>query len=243
MSFNILAVREADAAADPAYPTPGEQPDSVELTELDGRPESPVTASELVVQEIQPGGSPKRVLRLHDIKAKLVVTQSRVTVACSKYEKGGGRVGFGAAGLAVATTANVVSKARASKRRQGKMLVGHLPYHRLISVGYKPRSLPIGHDQLRLGTMDPTQTSFRGLLLDIALPRQYPAADIARRIAGLAAAYQLDHRAADLDHAQLELMAKLKDAPPLQPIPKQFASYFLIDDTRAADVATAFRKS
>lgn len=240
MSFNLLTVREPGMAEDPLFPSPGEQVNSVELREDDGQPSAPFVASELVVREIPPGGDPKRLLRLHDIKATVRTTDSRIVVACSKYDKGGGWTPWTAAAIPVALTANAVSKVRASRRRQGKMLVGQVPYKWLLSVGFRPRSTPMGHDRLRLGTVDPTLQTFRGLLLDLTLPRQHAGGDIARRIAAFAATRRLDG-GEDLDDNLREHLSTLREPAPLPAQPKQFASYFLID-TKDAAMTAAFQK-
>jgi hypothetical protein len=241
MSFNILAVREGDAAEDPLYPAPGTEPDSVELRGDDGQPSPPLRASELVVREIPPGGSPKRLLRLKDITANLRTTDWRITVACSKYDQGGGWAPWTPSAIPVALAANAVSKARASKRRQGKMLVGQVPYRSLVSVGYKPRSLPIGRDQLRFGTFDPTADGFRGLLLDVTLPREHSGAEVARMIAAHAADRRLDWDA-ELDEQARAHLSAHKSPPTLPPAAGQFASYFLINIAHPPMVA-AFQKA
>lgn len=240
MSFNLLAVRETDTAEDPLYPAPGEQADSVELREDDGQPSPPFVASELIVREIQPGGDPKRLLRLHDLKAAVTTTDSRIVVACSKYEKGGGWTPWTAAAIPVALAANAVSKTRASRRRQGKMLVGQVPYKWLLSVGFRARTTPMGHDRLRLGTVDPTLQTFRGLLLDLTLPRQRSGAELARRITALAATRRLAS-GEDLGDNLREHLDGLRDPATLPAQPKQFASYFLID-TKDAAMTAAFQK-
>jgi hypothetical protein len=158
MSFNLLAIRELDAAPDPMYPTPGEQPDTVELTEADGQPSAPLKVSELNLWVMPPGRGPERLLRVKDMTAAVRTTDARITIACSKYEKGGGWAPWTAGAIPVALAANAVSKARAKSRRQGKMLVGHIPYKLLLSVGYKPSAIPAGHDRLRLGTVSPEGT-------------------------------------------------------------------------------------
>ncbi len=240
MSFNILAIREGDAAEDPLYPAPGEQADSVELRQDDGQPSPPLVANELVVHEIPPGGSPKRLLRLKDITATVRTTDWRITVACSKYDKGGGWAAWTPSAIPVALAANAVSKARATKRRQDKMLVGQVPYRSLVSVGFKPRSLPMGRDQLRFGTFDPTVDGFRGLLLDLMLPREHSGAEVARSIAAHAADRRLDWDD-ELDEKAREHLSTLKSPPALPRVPKQFASYFLINLTHPS-MAAAYQK-
>lgn len=239
MSFNILAVREVGAAEDLLYPAPGEHADSVQLRADDGRSSPPLLVSELTVQEILPGGNPKRLLRVRDITAKVCTTDSRIVMACSKYDTGGGWKSWSLGAIPVTLAANTVSKVRASRRRVGKMLVGQVPYKLLLSVGYKPRGTPLGHDQLRIGTLDPTIKTFRGLTLDVTLPRQASAADIAQNIAARAAAYRLD--SGDEDGASRERLTALRSPAPLQPVPRQFVSYFLVQSDELPVVA-AFQK-
>jgi hypothetical protein len=228
MSFNLLAVREIGAHPDPLYPSPSEQPDGVEPRANDGPVSDPLLVSELVVYEIPPGGLPKRLLRLHDITAAVRTTDARITVACSKYDKGGGWAPWGAGGIPLALAANAVSKARASKRRVGRMLVGQVPYPGLVSVGYRPRLTLLGRDQLRFGSFDPTIKTFRGLLLDVSLPRGHDGAEIARLIAGHVATRRFAS-GSDLDDKAREHLRSLQEPALLQGQPKAFASYFLMN--------------
>lgn len=236
MSFNLLAVRKLDAPPDPLYPDPGEAADTVELTEADGKPSAGVKVSELNVYVVPSGGMPKRLLRVKDMVALVRTTDTRITVACSKYDKGGGWRPWTLGAIPVAVAANAVSKAKASKRRQGKMLVGHIPYKYLLSVGYKPSSMPAGHDRLRLGSVDPTQSTFRGLILDLTLPRNQSGAELARQVAGHAARRRLDSGEV-LEDGLPEYLAGLREPPPLATQPKAFASYFLIDNPTPALIA------
>jgi hypothetical protein len=238
MSFNLLAVREVGAAEDQLYPAPGEQADSVQLRADDGQPSAPLPVSDITIREILPGASPKRVLRVRDISAKLWTTDSRIVLACSKYDKGGGWRSWSAAAIPVTLAANTVSKARASRRRAGKMLVGQVPYASLVSVGCKPRGTPLGHDVLRFGTIDPTLGTFRGLLLDVELPRQHSATEIARQIARFVAGRRLDS-GRNLDDGLREHLSGLRQPGPLLAQPKQFTSYYLGNPNDAV-VAAAF---
>jgi len=236
MSFNLLAVREVGAAEDQLYPAPGEEADSVQLRGDDGHPSLPLAVSDITIREILPGASPKRVLRVRDISAKLRTTDWRIVLACSKYDKGGGWRSWSAAAIPVTLAANTVSKVRASRRRAGKMLVGQVPYSLLVSVGCKPRSTPLGHDVLRFGTVDPTLGTFRGLLLDVELPRQQSATEVARRITGLVAGRRLDSGEV-LDDGMRQQLSGLRQPGPLLAPPKEFTSYFLGNPSDAIVVA------
>lgn len=238
MSFNLLAIRELNAPADPLYPSPAEQPDTVELTEADGQPSAPFKVGEMNLRVVAQGQQPQRLLRVKDMTAVVRTTDARITVACSKYDKGGGWAPWTAGAVPVALAANAVSKARAKSRRQGKMLVGHIPYKWLLSVGYKPSAIPAGHDRLRLGTVDPTERPYRGLILDLTLPRNQSGADIARAIVAHAATRRLDSREA-LEDGLRPHLESLRKPSSLPAQPKAFASYFLIDNPSQA-IRTAY---
>lgn len=240
MAYNILSVRGADAPDDPLYPQPGSAPDSVLPHKDDGRTLPPITTTELEVNEIPSGGRPRRVVRVRDIKAVVLVSECRVTVACSKFDKGGGWTPWTIGALPVALTANVISKRRAAGRRKGKMLVGHVPYRWVLSIGAQPSGTAIGRDCLRIGTVDRSVKSFRGLTLDITLPRGQSAVELAAQIAPVVASYQLEQEDSTLDAADRKRLEALRTPPPLQPSAKEFASYFFID-TSASDIAAAYQ--
>ncbi len=240
MSYNILAVREIGEPDDsPHYPVPGEVPDSVELVPDDRETLTPLTATELVVTEIAPGGRKRQILRVNKIKAKVVVTDYRVVVACSKYEKGGGWMAFGGMGaLLIEAAANTASKVRAARRRRGKMLVGHVRHVQLASVGFKPPSGLKQRETLRLGTFDPTVEGFRGLTLDITLAGGQAASFMAEEIASRAAEHELNHGEEEMEEERRELLEALLEPEPLTPQAKKFSSYFLtVTGTSGLDVA------
>lgn len=240
MSFNLLAVREVGAGVDPLYPTPGSLPDSVEREPQDGEPSDGLRVDEMNLRVVPAGQLPQRLLRIKDMTAVVRTTDARITIACSKYDRGGGFRPWTLGAIPVAVAANAVSKARAKSRRQGRMLVGHIPYKWLLSVGYKPRTIPAGHDRLRLGTVDPTQTTFRGLILDLTLPRNQSGADLARRIVAHAAARRLDSGEALVDGLRPHLET-LREPSSLRAQPKAFTNYFLIDNPNQA-TRTAYSK-
>jgi hypothetical protein len=239
-TFHLLAARDVGAAEDRFYPAPGGQPDSVVRHPEDGQSMPPMVAKGLIVREIPPGGSPQRLAWFKDITAAIGITESRLTVACSKYLKGGGWVPWTPAAIPLALTANVLSKRKVAQRRQGKMLVGHIRYPLLVSVGIRSPTMSIGYEQLRLGTIDPTQQDFRGLILDISLPGNYSGAVVAQHIASHAARYRLGS-GEELTDVVREHLEQLRDPKPLQPVPKQFASYFFTD-TSHSDMAAAFER-
>ncbi len=64
----------------------------------------------------------------------LVVTDQRIAFLTTQFDKGGGWVGFGFAGLAVATTANAVSRRRATQRSAGKVAIGQARHEWLTGI-------------------------------------------------------------------------------------------------------------
>jgi len=231
-SFDILAVRAGEAEDSPLYPFPGEQPDTVESDNDDGQPFPVMSAGELNVYELSGGSGPKRLIRARKLKAAVRVTESRVYVACSKYEKGGGWMPWTLGAVPVAVAANVVSRARAARRRRGKMLVGHIRYSWLLSVGFKARRIPAGHDTIQLIVSDPTVPGGRELSLEITLARQHSGGDVARQVASMAASYQLAGRASQLDDSSRELLRSLESPASLTPAPRQFVAYSFRDTAR-----------
>ena len=142
-----------------------------------------VTASMFVA------GNSKVIGRFSDIAAAVVITNVRVAIACTKYDKGGGWRPMSLGGLAVAATANAVSKARAKRRSRGKTLVGHVRYEWLTTVDAKDRTGFGSKNTLSLIFRDPIDQS--GLLgLTFILEKHQPATDLASAIAVQAAQYK-----------------------------------------------------
>lgn len=196
MSFSLFAVRTGEEPQTDLYPDPGDARDSVELEDGDGRV-AVYTVTAMSVTSLA-GNRPQQTAKFADISATATVTDRRVAVACTKYDKGGGWSGFGVGGLAVAATANAVSKARAARRRKGKMLVGHVRYDWLGVIEAKDRSGVFTKNGIQLLFGDPAEGS--GLLvLDLTLDKHASATTIAADIARRAAAYKATHNA-DGDH-------------------------------------------
>jgi|ERR1035441_1433426 hypothetical protein len=122
MEFSMLAIRTTEDDDGRLYPVPGEDKGSVRSEQWDGEPLR-LGASAVTVQELR-AGTWRTLQRLRNVKLDVLITSSRVVVSCSKYDKGGGWIGFGGGGVAFAMAANGVSKARAAHRRHGKLRVG-----------------------------------------------------------------------------------------------------------------------
>ena len=239
MAFVILAVRDGEAPDDPLYPTPGEVADDVDVLPDDGNWLDPLKAVELNVSELRSDG-PKQLLRVNKMKAAVHISEHRVVVACSKYEKGGGIFVFGGGvgSLLIEAAANGVSKVNAARRRRGKMLVGHVPYAQLMSVGFRPPSGVMQRDQLRLSMYDPTESNFRGLTLDMVLSGNSQSASfLAQQIACWAASAKLREGISDAERAVLQPL--VEEPEPLVPQAKAFSAYSLVPDGFKPKQATA----
>lgn len=205
MTFSILAVRTGEEEATELYPDPGSDRNTIELETADGRPQIYAVTSIAVVSLAGP--KPKQTGKVADVEAALYVTNSRVAVACSKYDKGGGFGGWGV-GLVVAAGANAVSKARAAHRRKGKMLVGHVRYGWLGQIEAKDRKGLGGKNSLQLLLADPTPEGSTPLVLDVVLDKHTPAIAIAQDIARRAARHKAEHVADDKHRPALEAFAE-----------------------------------
>jgi hypothetical protein len=228
VTFNVLSVVDEDSPTSTLVPEPGDDPNTVELEPADGADVKVLPATTLTVREVAKGRPPQRVVRLHDIEVTVFVTDQRVAVACSKYDKGGGWVPLGGVGaVGVALAANAVSKARAANRRKGKMLVGHVRHGWLVSVGFTERTGLLSHEVLRLGLVDPTATA-RGLILDITLSKHVSAKEVARDTTKRAAAFHLAH-SSEMPEPQRQRITGLLEPPPLPAESRRFPSYFFHD--------------
>jgi len=219
----MLAIRTADEEDGRLYPLPDEQKGSVRMEQWDGEPLR-LTGSALVIQELR-SGKWRTLQRLRDVKLDLLITDSRLVVSCSKFDKGGGWIGFGGGGVVLALAANGVSKARAAHRRHGKLLVGHVRYPWLRCVGYKPKAGWGSSEEIRLGVVARSRDGERQeLFLNIALPKNVDSAAVARAVVMRAAAYRLTHtEVQDEDRPRFE---ELSEGPRLAtPEPKKFALY------------------
>lgn len=74
----------------------------------------------------------------------LAVTDRRTAFLTTGFDKGGGWAGFGAAGLAVALTANAISKRRAANRSAGRVAIGQLRHEWIESVELRKVKALIG---------------------------------------------------------------------------------------------------
>jgi hypothetical protein len=224
MGYSILSVRTREETDGRLYPVVADKPELIATEERDGEIQR-LSASRMTVRELV-GGSCKTIVQIKDTKVDLLVTESRFVIACEKFEKGGGWVGFGGAGLAFALAANGVSKLRAAQRRHGKLLVGQVRYPWLRCVGFTPRAGWGSQEQIRLGVVEMLGGgASRELFLDVSLPKNVDSGEVARVIAQKTARYRLEHVAIE-DASEQACYEDLASAGRLaSPAPKKFAFY------------------
>jgi hypothetical protein len=207
----ILGIRSGEDEDDRMYPVLSDEAAAypVELTHADGTKVGSLPVSELSVSQ---GGS--RVTTLRDIAATVMITDCRVIVFCAKYDKGGGWFGLGAGGIATAAVLNTVSKARAARRRRGKLLVGHIRYPWLRAVGAGRKTGWLSDERLRLTVCHKAGgAASRPLALDITLPKRANAALAAQDIAWRAAKFHLAHT--EIDPTNRDVYERLVNSPPV----------------------------
>jgi hypothetical protein len=157
MTYNALSVCENGDENFPLYPALND--DILILPEASDGPLGQALRVTKVIVRRKVGNSYKKVTETNDIAFDVWITNSRVILYCKKFEKGGGWVGWGLGGLAVAVVANSVSMAVAASRRKGKALVGNVRYPWISSVMFAPRNGFGTEEQLRLCFVDGTDSS------------------------------------------------------------------------------------
>lgn len=185
-------------------PVPGLAADTVQTEARDGDSILRFLATDVLVEIDH-----VRVARANDIRIQVMVTDARITLACSKYDKGGGWVG-GIGGMIVLNTA---SKLLASARRRGKMLVGQVRYPWILWVGSTPRRGWGTNEAVAIECRTPEDKPAR---LTLLLPKDVDASKIAAEICRRAARFRL---ASEVDLSDDERIAfgELSDAAPMLP--------------------------
>lgn len=135
-------------------------------------------------------GTPTQIGAFDRVTASLTITEGRLAVACSKYDKGSTYVGWGGIGLLVAVGATSVSKARAAGRRRGKMLVGHVRYDWLKLIEVKGYMGGYMGGYIVAVLSDPTSANAPELFLRLNFGRQTDVLSVARNVIRSAAVYR-----------------------------------------------------
>jgi hypothetical protein len=145
----------------------------------------------------------RTLFRLAGIRARASLTDARLTVACSNFEKGGGWLG-GPLALAV----NLASRVRARRRRRGGVLVGQVRYESIRAVYAQNKAGWVGSELLRVVVDD----GGRDLHVELTLPRDLDAAAVAGQLIRRAAAFRLGTAT---DAQERRRLAELAQLPPL----------------------------
>jgi hypothetical protein len=173
------------------------------------------------------------------LKATLYVTDARVVLACPKFDKGGGWVGLGVGGLAVAAVANVASKARAAKRRKGRLLIGHVRYPWLGRVVFTASSDGLLSTESVMFTVTVREDGVdRVLALEARLNRGAGAPGVAHSVATRSARYHLAHDT-DLNDDQEAAFVAVRDATPIAP-DKNHSTFYSMPTYRRVMHRTAY---
>lgn len=185
--FNVIA------AGDPVDPVlyPNVTSDLQVVPDPDDDPLTTRTATKILVEMETPGKKPGKLSEFSEIKAEVAVTNSRLLVHCEKFDTGTTYGDLNPIGAAIGLVATGVSKFRAKHRNQGLILVGHIRYPWLHSVG--------GFENRILGNLlvarVVTKTTHGPITLKLTLflTRGSGAVGLATEIAQKAAAYNLKH--------------------------------------------------
>lgn len=230
MGYQFLAIRTAEEDDGSLYPVLGDADDRrhlIAVEPLDGTAIDQAPVKAIYVRE-SIDGKLVTTSKLLEVEPTLYVTDARVAVACAKFDKGGGWMGFGAAGLVTAGVLNVASKARAAHRRKGKMLVGHARYPWISDVGFSPKAGLLSTEDLRVVVGVSENGRRKKVYLDFSLGRGASAARLAHSIARRCAGYRLAH-----DHTltpeKREAYEALSATSPREAAPKKFVLYTMPD--------------
>jgi hypothetical protein len=206
--YFICGVREVlegrfDAEDGFFLPVPGLERDTVLPEPRDGSNVRRLHCQEIQVAAADTG---KRILRVSDVRAQVQLTDGRLTVACTKYDKGGGWVGGPVAMVAL----NAGSKLLAANRRRGKMFVGQIRYPWIHGVYAQNKSGWAGSETLRIIV----KSRGKLLRLDLTFPKDVDATAVATELIRRTARFRLAHDPT-VEDAEVKRLQELAQVPPL----------------------------
>jgi hypothetical protein len=218
ISTPFLALREATSEPDTdadglMYPVALDKPNAVALESADGGDPYAITCTNFAMHT---PGSVGPTMRIKDIRAAVLITETRLIFACSKYEKGGGWSGIGVGAL-LTIPANLGSKALAAHRRHGKMMVGHVRYPWINGVFAKNKIGWKAHKALSLTIKSGGQL----WQLDFTLPHDADSPAVARLLVRHAAEFRLAHEVRGESEdvvSKREKLLELAEQPVLRPV-------------------------
>jgi hypothetical protein len=130
-----------------------------------------------------------QVTKATNLKINFYVTDSRLTLVCKNYEKGGGWVGFDAVSILTALTINAGSKIIAAAKNKGKIFLGQIRYEWVYFIGYKRKSNWRSGDAIVICYQDAQKTFW---MMTLQLKNGTDTAFIANDILRRAAKYRLE---------------------------------------------------
>ena len=215
MTYSALRIVQVGDAPDVLHPSIDENLQVIREAN-DGPLDQPFQVS-MVSLRRKVGNNWVRETQTKDLSFQFWITGSRVILYCRNFDKGGGWSGWGLGGLAVAVTANAISKGMAANRRKGKALVGNIRYPWITKVGFSPRAGIGSRETIDIQYVDGTDPTKPECSLTIHLDNRTDANRVARFIADKVIAY----RYADKGELAPESLAKfetlrtsgLRDAP------------------------------
>ena len=141
--FAVLNVVREDTPPSELFPGPGPTPNTVLLEVEDGPNPQAYVSTDLAVLAVQgPGRLAKQIVGIRKVSSSTFITDSRVAVACSKYDRGGRAHPFTLGGLLFTVPYNAISRTQAKRRRSGNMMVGQVRYPWLATVGSSRKTGP-----------------------------------------------------------------------------------------------------
>ena len=185
------------------FPVPAMEADTVVLEPRDGRDVRRVLCNEV---QVKVGQNNERLLRAPEIRAQVLITDARLTVACSKFDKGGGWVGGPVAMIAL----NAGSKLLAARRRRGKMLVGQVRYPWIHAVYAQNKAGWTGSEMIRILV----KSGDEPMRLELTFPKDVDATAVATELICRAARFRLMYEP-DLGAKERSELSELAEIPPL----------------------------
>jgi hypothetical protein len=233
MRLDLLTARAAGSGHETLTPVgPGHQV-PIEWDESDGTDVTVVPATMLAVGVVC-GPGVMEIGRMGQINAEVLVTDARVAVVCSKFQRCSGCFGENAPET---PGCGVFSEARVGRRRKARMLVGHVRFPWLSTVGASPRHGVRGEEQVRLTFGEKVDGTERLLALDLTLPSGSDSLAVTQAIVRRAARFRLEHT--NVLKVEIEAFEALSRAERLVPEAKQLA-FYTMPSHESADAFTAY---
>ena len=200
MEWNLMTVRSAEDTDGRMYPLIGSGDSVAELEPADGNVKLFKGGGLVLCESIEQGGATE-IAFLKDVPVQIMVTDSRVVLSADKWNKGSRYWGVGL-GATSALIDNIALSIREARQRRGSLLMGHIRYNWMHTVGcQRQKNWGLG-ELLRLVCVDGYSSKRRLLIMSVALAKSESSASVADLIAARTAAYWLARDDADLAAVQ-----------------------------------------